>query len=202
MSFSNIGTKSGKISHYCNVQSGEGIEYYDRQNIRIDIDADDNENLYSGRVFYRANTGLGILGLPDVAIDGPGTITSQLFIAPRGVDHPDINPWALPGTDGLLSAPAMGPTGRGTINAIPLVEGLKVDTTEFVDDAGDYNIGDRVYITEDGEWTIADPGNDGFAVGFVTSGQPADEVAASADAVYRLWELNIISVDIAQIDFS
>lgn len=201
MSFSDIGTKGGVLQHYCNVQSGEALTYDNRQNIRIDTDLEDNKELYSGRVFHRNSNGLGVLGLPD-NVNSKGVV-GQLFVAHRGMDHPDINPWSFPGSEGLLSAPAMGPVGRGTISSIPLVEGLKLDTTEFVSDAsGDYEIGERVYITDDGEWTVDEPGNnDGIAVGFISIGQPAGELEDDEDADYRLWELDIISIDISQIQY-
>ena len=197
---SKLGTKSGVVSHYCNFQTGEDIRMPNRQTIQIDMDATGSDNLYSGRIGHRGDNGRLRLGIPEDTNKGD----VALYLVDRGVDHPEVDPWAFPKSEGLLSYPANAPNGvdnRGNVSVVALADIYKIDTSEY-DDTQDYDLGDnnRIYIGQDGVFTSDDTDAE-IAIGFATVGTPASSADSDEDLTHTVYQVNVLSVEITQIDF-
>ena len=189
-----IGTKSGVLYHYCNVQTGEGIDLRNRENIPVNFV--ENPELFAGRIFHIGDDGKATLGVSEYG-------NSPLYVAHRGVEAMDINPNAPHDiTAGLHAVQVIGSNmNQSTISSIPLVAGYKIDTSEFDDYETDYTINSRVYGTADGLWTVN--ASEGLvAVGYVASEHPGEGADSSGDEITRRGDINILTVRVQNIDYN
>lgn len=148
---------AGVLTHFCNVRYGEGVGNMARDESLVDPSS--ATTLYSGRIYYKNSSGMATEGL-----SGPGV---QLFIAHRGVDHPDVG--GLSAITNNMTGAVLAVSGYGRISGIPLRPGLNIETSEYHSGLTWTNLGAPVACaTGSGELRIASgPMNAGEVLGYV-----------------------------------
>lgn len=159
------------LQHIGDVLRGQGLDDIIHENMEVDTDEEDT--LYSGRVCYKDSDG--------EPTEGHGSDqTDILYFVVEGVENPSVQ-----GSDAI--SPALTDENRlhNNIGTVPFQQGLKVLTTEY-DDGETYEVGDPVEITDSttGTFTLgSDPTSD-------------DVVAVVAEEPHQWQDLDVLTLEI------
>lgn len=167
---------AGVITHFCNVKYGEGVGSMPRDETLVDPSA--QSTLYSGRVYYKNSSGMAIEGM-----SGPGV---QLYVASRGVDHPDVAGMGAITTN--MTGSVLAASGYGRISGIPLRPGINLETSEYHSGLTWTNLGAPVACAS---------GSGEFRIG--TGPMNAEEVLGHVDAApHSVHDLDVVGIRIVR----